>query len=117
MDKIFIQGLETTAQIGVYDWEQAIRQTVIFDIEMAWDTHLAIQTDDVQHCLNYAKVSEAVIDFCQQHAFFLIERLANDTAQMLQQRFAIPWLKLTLHKPNAVPQAKTVGIIIERYAK
>lgn len=117
MDKIFIQGLETTTIIGIHDWEQSIHQKVIFDIEMTWDTTLAIQTDNEQYCLNYAKVSEAIIDFCQKNTFLLIERLADELAKMLQTQFAIPWLKLTVHKPHAIPNAKTVGITIERHMK
>ncbi len=114
MDHIFITGLTTTAQIGVYDWEQQIRQKVIFDLEMAWDCSKAAETDDVQFCLNYAEVSQAIITFCQEQAFYLVEKLAHETAMMLLRRFNIPWLKLTLHKPNAIPDAQSVGITIER---
>ena len=34
-DLIFIEGLTVFAQIGVYDWEQQIKQKLIFDVEMA----------------------------------------------------------------------------------
>ncbi len=114
MDRIFIQGLTTMAQIGVYDWEQQIQQKIVFDLELAWDSRQAAKTDDVQYCLNYAEVSEAVIHFAQSRPFLLIERLANEVANMLMQDFHIPWLRLKLHKPNAVPEAESVGILIER---
>lgn len=114
MDRIFIEGLTVFGQIGVYDWEQKIKQKLIFDVEMAWDSRKAAQTDDVAFCLNYASVSQAIIDYVESQPFLLIERLANEVAMMLQETFGIKWLKLTLHKPNAVAQAKSVGIIIER---
>ena len=53
-DLIFIEGLTVFAQIGVYDWEQQIKQKLIFDVEMAWDTRQAAAADDVQLTLNYA---------------------------------------------------------------
>ena len=39
MDKVFIEGLEIEALIGIYNWERRIRQPLQFDIEMAFDNH------------------------------------------------------------------------------
>ena len=103
-DLIFIEGLSVFAQIGVYDWEQQIKQKLIFDVEMAWDTRQAAITDDVQYTLNYAEISQ----------FFLIERVANEVADQLQRQFNISRLRLKLSKPKAVAQANNVGVIIER---
>ena len=114
MDRIFIEGLTVFAQIGVYDWEQQIKQKLVFDLVMAWDSEKAAQTDDVTYCLNYAKVSEFIIDYVQSKPFLLIERVAYEVAEALQQRFAISWIKLKLSKPKAVAQANNVGIIIEK---
>ena len=41
MDRIFIEELVVFAQIGVYDWEQQIKQKLVFDLEMAWDCQKA----------------------------------------------------------------------------
>lgn len=114
MDRVFIEGLTVFAQIGVYDWEQKIRQPLIFDIEMAWNTRQAAQTDDVSFCLNYAEVSQCIIDYMESKPFLLIERAANEVAELLQQRFNLQWLRIKLNKPKAVAQANNVGVIIER---
>lgn len=114
MDRIFIEKLTVFAQIGVFDWEQQIRQKLEFDLEMAWDCAKAAQTDDVQYCLNYAEVSELVLDFVQSRPFLLIERVAYDVAELLQTRYQLTGLRLKLSKPKAVAQAQNVGIIIER---
>ncbi|OOR98281.1 dihydroneopterin aldolase [Canicola haemoglobinophilus] len=113
-DKIFIEGLTALAQIGVYDWEQQIKQKLIFDIEMAWDCRQAALTDDVNYCLNYAEVSEFILDYVQSRPFLLIERVAYEVAQQLREKFNISWLKLKLSKPKAVAEANNVGIIIEQ---
>ena len=34
MDRVFIEELTVFAQIGVYDWEQQIKQKLVFDLEM-----------------------------------------------------------------------------------
>ena len=113
-DLIFIEGLSVFAQIGVYDWEQQIKQKLIFDVEMAWDTRQAAITDDVQYTLNYAEISQFIIAYVQSKPFFLIERVANEVADQLQRQFNISRLRLKLSKPKAVAQANNVGVIIER---
>lgn len=113
-DRIFIEELTVVAQIGVYDWEQQIKQKLVFDLEMAWDCRQAAETDDVQYCLNYAEVSEFIIDYVQSKPFLLIERVAYEVAEQLQVRFNIRGLRLKLSKPKAVAQARNVGIIIQR---
>jgi len=110
MDRIFIEELVVFAQIGVYDWEQQIKQKLIFDLEMAWDCQKAAETDDVQYCLNYAEVSQFILDYVQAKPFLLIERVAYEVAD----QFGISWLRLKLSKPKAVAQANNVGIIVER---
>ncbi len=39
LDKVFIEQLEVITTIGVYDWEQEIKQKLILDIEMAQTMH------------------------------------------------------------------------------
>ncbi|MDQ6588750.1 MAG: dihydroneopterin aldolase, partial [Haemophilus parainfluenzae] len=63
MDRIFIEELVVFAKIGVYDWEQQIKQKLVFDLEMAWDCQKAAETDDVQYCLNYAEVIQFILDY------------------------------------------------------
>ena len=114
MDRVFIEELSVFAQIGVYDWEQQIKQKLVFDIEMAWDCRKAAQTDDVQYCLNYAEASQFVLDYVQSKPFLLVERVAYEVAEKLHTRFGVQWLRLKLSKPNAVPQAKSVGVVVEK---
>ncbi len=113
MDTVFIEGLTVFAQIGVYDWEQKIKQKLVFDLEMAWDCCQAALTDDVQYCLNYAEVSEFITAYVQSKPFLLIERVAYEVAEQLRTQFSIPWLRLRLSKPQAVAQARNVGVMVE----
>lgn len=114
MDRIFIEELTVFAQIGVYEWEQQIKQKLIFDVEMLWDCQKAAETDDVRYCLNYAEVSQFILDYVQSKPFLLVERVAYEVADQLQQRFGIQGLRLKLSKPKAVAQAQCVGVMIER---
>ncbi|MDO8939119.1 MAG: dihydroneopterin aldolase, partial [Methylicorpusculum sp.] len=61
MDIIFLGGLEIQTIIGIYDWERTTKQTVVLDIEMAFDIKKAAETDDISYTLDYKTVSKRVI--------------------------------------------------------
>lgn len=117
MDIIFLGGLEATTIIGIYDWERKTKQTLIFDIEMAFDIQKAAETDDIQYALDYKTVSERVVAFVQQSEFFLVEKLIEEVASLLLTEFNTPWVKIILNKKGAITRAKDVGIMIERGEK
>lgn len=114
MDKVFIEQLEVITTIGVYDWEQEIKQKLVLDIEMAHDNRPAGKSDDVIDALDYSQVSQAVLDHIEGGRFLLVERVAEEVAELIMARFNVPWIKIRLTKPGAVAQAKGVGVIVER---
>lgn len=114
MDIVFIDQLSVITTIGVYDWEQTIQQKLIFDVEMAWNNRKAAASDDVNDCLSYADVAEAIIAHVANGRFALVERVAEEIATLLLTRFASPWVRIKVSKPGAVAQARQVGVIIER---
>ncbi|MCM2338454.1 MAG: dihydroneopterin aldolase, partial [Lysobacter sp.] len=66
MDKVFIEALEVDALIGIYDWERRIRQTLVFDIEMAFDNRVPAASDAIEDTLNYKDVSKRVVEYVSQ---------------------------------------------------
>lgn len=114
MDLVFIEQLEVITTIGVYDWEQQIKQKLVFDIEMAHHNQPAATHDDVTLALDYAAVSSAVIALVETGRFLLVERVAEEIATLIQQQFFVPWVRVKVSKPGAVAQARSVGVVIER---
>lgn len=114
MDIVFIEQLSVMTTIGVYEWEKTRRQQLVFDIEMSWDNRQAALHDDFAACLDYAAVSEAVISYVETRSFLLVERVAEEVADLLCRRFQLVRIKIKVGKPGAIAQAKTVGVIIER---
>ncbi|WP_301099493.1 dihydroneopterin aldolase [Otariodibacter sp.] len=113
-DKVFIHELIAFATIGAYDWEHTIKQKLVFNIEMEWDFTQAVESDDVNFCLNYAEVSQKILDFVENTPFKLVETVAYKVADLLQKKYKIQWIRVELHKPKAVAQASSVGVIVER---
>jgi dihydroneopterin aldolase len=114
MDIIFLGGLEIETIIGIYDWERVTKQTVILDIEMAFDIQKAAETDDIQYTLDYKTVSHRIISFVEASQFLLVEKLISEIADVIRNEFSVPWVKITLNKKGAISGASDVGIIIER---
>lgn len=87
MDIVFIEQLSVITTIGVYDWEQKIEQKLVLDIEMGWDNKRASRSDNVTDCLDYAQISQAIMDHVSKNKFGLVERVAEEVAQLLLGHF------------------------------
>ncbi|MGA2654677.1 MAG: dihydroneopterin aldolase [Gammaproteobacteria bacterium] len=115
MDKLYIQSLQLHTTIGCLTWEKQILQTVMVDLEIGIDCTAISKSDDIGSTLNYALLSEQLIAFAHTQKNDLIETLVEKLAQFIHQEYPmIKQLKLSLEKPGAIPNAKTVGITIER---
>jgi len=114
MDIVYIRELQVETVIGIYDWEREVRQTVSLDLEMGTDIRAAAATEDIESTLNYKTVAKRLIAFISQSEFLLVETMAEEIAQIVQDEFNVPWLRLRLSKPGAVRGARDVGVIIER---
>ena len=117
MDIVFIHDLQIETVIGIYDWERKIRQTISLDIEMATDIGKAAASDNIDDALSYKTVAKRLIEFVEASEYELVEALAEKICSIVMDEFAVPWIKLTLHKPGAVRGSKSVGVIIERGEK
>ncbi|MCF8005130.1 MAG: dihydroneopterin aldolase [Chromatiaceae bacterium] len=114
MDIVFIKGLRIETVIGIYDWEKAIRQPVVLDIEMGTDVRRGAISDKIEDALDYKAVSKRLKQFVGEARFELVETLAERCAAIILEEFSVPWVRLSLNKIGAVTDAEGVGVIIER---
>ncbi|MCE2595984.1 dihydroneopterin aldolase [Motilimonas cestriensis] len=114
MDRVFINSLEVLSTIGVYEWEKTIKQKLVFDLVLAFDNRPAAATDDINLALDYAVLSQRVVEYAQNNVFELLETMAERVAALILDEFNVPGLQLTLSKPGAVVMAANVGVQITR---
>ena len=114
MDRIFIKNLTVETIIGIYDFERVTPQRVTLDLEMSANVAQAASTEDINSTLNYKTLSETLTQFLQDSSFQLIETMAERVTEIVRHDFGVQWVKLTLHKPDALPGDIDVGVIIER---
>ena len=117
MDKIFLRELRVEAVIGIWEWEQRIRQTVSIDLELAADARAAAAADLVESTLNYRDVAKRVQTFVAESRFHLVESMAESVARVIVEEFKVRWVRVSVAKPGAIRGAREVGIVIERTAE
>ena len=114
MDIIFIRQLSLQAVIGVYEWERQHPQPLYMDLDMAVDTRPAARSDAIDDALDYHQVSRRIEDYVNNSRFQLVETLAEQCARLIMEEFSVAGVKLTLHKPQALMNADSVGVCIQR---
>jgi dihydroneopterin aldolase len=114
LDTILIEGLAVETIIGIHSWEQQMPRPLRFDLELGFDIREAAASDQIRDAVDYHAVTQALIALTTARQFRLIESLAEASARMLFGQFPISTLRMTIGKPGAVPEAKTVAVRIER---
>lgn len=114
MDLVYIKDLRIETTIGIYDWEREIKQVLVFNLEMGHDNRPAGHSDNITDTLDYYAISRRLIEFVAASEMLLIERVAEQCAELLRREFGVRWLRLQVGKPGAVPEAVDVGVVIER---
>ena len=96
-DKIIVQDIEFSSNIGVTDDEMNVRQPMSVDLELVYLKNAffsAADSDDLSHAIDYAQAVQRVVKIGTQGNYRLIERLAEEIAHALFAEFAIAELKL-----------------------
>ena len=115
LDRLFIHQLECKTIIGAFPWEQHAPRQILVDVLLLLNTQSAALKDDLMQTVDYDKVCKTITASAQARRYQLIETLAAHIAQELLTLYPrIVELELTVYKPNAIPEAKMVGITITR---
>jgi len=117
MNIIYLHGLKCESKIGVWEWEKAVLQTLILDIDLAADFTKVAKSDDLTHTLDYQAITERVQAFAKESNFQLIETLVDRIAKLILDEFDTPWVRVKLDKGQAVKGVKNVGVVVERGIK
>ena len=114
MDLVSVRDLSVPAVIGVHDWERAIEQTLVFNVDMVADVRTAAASDDLADAVNYSAVATTIAAVVRAGQFRLIETAAERVAERLLSDYKLTWLRLEVRKPIAAPAPYTATITIER---
>ena len=114
MDRVFIRDLLLRAIIGINDDERVKKQDVVVNIELDADCRPAAASDAIADAVNYRSIAKGTIDLVENSSFFLVEKLAEEIANLCLADPRVERVRVTIEKPAAVRFAKSVGVAIER---
>lgn len=114
MDTIYLHGVKCQSTIGVWEWEKAITQTLVLDIDIATNVSEAAASDDLSNAIDYQAIAERVQNYARENDHQLIETLVERLAALILDEFETPWVRIRLDKGPAVKGVKNVGVLIER---
>lgn len=115
-DRIFIKDLFLRAIIGINDDERINRQDVLINISLETDTQQAGHSDSINDAVNYRSVAKQIIDRVESSQFFLVEKMAEEIAQLCLADERVQQATVTVEKPAALRFAQSVGVTITRPA-
>ncbi len=114
MDTIFLRDLRIKTIVGIWEWERRMPQVVSIDLDMGTDIQRAARSDQINDTLDYKAVTRRVKALVAGSSFNLIETMAEQIATLIVDEFAVPWVRVAVHKPWAIRGSRDVGVVIER---
>ena len=114
MDAIIIRDLRVDALIGIHRRERHARQTLSIDLDIGVPGTAVFASDKVADTIDYEQVSLKIAALAASGHWRLVETLADRIARLLVDEFDSPWVKVSVAKIGILPNAKFVGVTIER---
>ena len=114
MDAIVIRDLRVEALIGIHRRERHAPQTVSIDLEIGVPGTAVFASDKVADTIDYEQVALGIRALASSGHFRLVETIADRIAALLIKDFGAPWVKVSVAKIGILPNAKFVGVTIER---
>ena len=114
MDAILIRDLRVEALIGIHKRERHVVQTLSIDLDIGIPGTAVFASDKVTDTIDYEQVTLRIKALAASGHFRLVETFAERVAALLIGEFGAPWVKVSAAKIGILPNAKFVGVSIER---
>ena len=114
MDSIVIRDLRVETRIGIHRPECHRLQNVSIDLEIGVPGATVFTSDKVSDTIDYEQVALRIKALASSQHFRLVETFADRIAKLLLEDFKAPWVKVSAAKIGILPNAKFVGVSIER---
>ena len=113
-DQIHIRDLLVRGILGINDDERTNRQDIQLNITLDVDLRPAARSDDIADAVNYRTLTKQIIDHVESSACLLVERLADEVAQLCLADQRVTAAEVTIEKPGALRFARSVGVTVRR---
>lgn len=113
-DHVLVQRIAVFAYHGVHPEEERLGQRFYVSLDCGLDLSAAGRTDEWEHTVCYAQLTEIVMNVATERRFHIIEALAEAIAGEVLARFArVEEVTVRVEKPGAPVPAILDGIAVE----
>jgi len=114
LDRIHIRDLTVRCIIGIYPEERREKQDVVVNITLEANLRAACQSDRLDDTVDYKGLKRRIIAMIESSSRFLIERLAQDVAELCLAEPKVTRVTVSVDKPGALRFARSVAVEITR---
>ena len=114
MDKIIIRDLAASCIIGINDEERTLKQDVIINVVMCLDLSTPGRTDSFSDTVDYRALKRRIFEMVSGSSCNLIEALAGKTADICLEDERVFSVTVTVDKPGALSNARSVAVELMR---
>ena len=107
--RFFVTAIEAHCSIGIYEHERQNKQRVIIDVEVVLDPALEPRSDAIMDELDYAMISDGVLDLATARHYDLQETLARRILDHIMTMRHVVGVTVTTSKPDVYPDCKSVS--------
>ena len=111
---VFVRDLELMALIGIYEHEKTDPQRVIINIDLSVTEGEGPKDDDIGHVVSYEIVVKKVEAIIAAGHINLVETLCEKIAASCLTDKRVMAARVRVEKPDIIPNARSVGVEIER---
>lgn len=115
MDQVIIKDLLARGVIGITERERERPQDILINAVLFTDITRAGESDDINDCVDYAKLSRKLIGHAETIQRQTVEALVTDLARLCLEDPRIQGVRIRVEKPGAVRFSRSVGVEIERF--
>jgi 7,8-dihydroneopterin aldolase/epimerase/oxygenase len=111
---VFVRDLELMALIGIYEHEKKDPQRIIVNIDLSVKEGEGPKDDDISHVVSYEIVVKKVEAIIAEGHTNLVETLCEKIAASCLRDKRVMAARVRVEKPDIIPNARSVGVEIER---
>lgn len=114
---VFVRGLTVQARLGVHAHEEAHAQRVVISVDLAVRDESAPTgegMDELSRVVDYGAVAATVRRIASAGHVRLAETLAERIAVALLADERVARARVTVEKPDVLPDVSSVGVAVER---
>jgi 7,8-dihydroneopterin aldolase/epimerase/oxygenase len=111
---VFVRDLDLMALIGIYDHEKVKPQRIVVNVDLSVQEVAGPMSDEIDHVVSYEIVVKKIEAIVAAGHVNLVETLAEKFAEACLRDKRVLAARVRIEKPDIIPNARSVGVEIER---